>query len=342
MRWFAILGLHWGPAPLTVAQRRVRKQQFIYFAICFTFLTVCFRTSAQASSDYDTLVHQGNAQLQAGSNDLALATANSAIKLNAARWEAYALAGGALMNLTQYEEAADDFSHAIDRAPEAKQHGLRDLRRQCLIAESGSVSGPAPAVTPAEPAPTTQAEIVLWKSIENSSNQEDFQTYLNQYPRGAFAALAQRHLGEIAETEKQRAKEQAAANEAEEKKNTWTDPETHLMWTRSDNGTDTNWQQAVDYCKNMKLAGYADWRLPTLDELKGVYDKSKDMPKRVTTYPVRGDLQLSGIYEWSGTQVTPSKTASVFCYFYHPAGSEAHKLNDNFRDRVLCVRDSGN
>jgi hypothetical protein len=146
---------------------------------------------AQTVSDYDALVQKGKAQLQAGTADLALASAEGAIKLNADRWEAYALAGGALMNLKRYEEAADRITKAIERAPDAKQTALRDLRRQCLLAESGlppspKESGPA--------APTTQAEVVLWKTIENSSNPDDFRAYLRQFPNGTFTELAKDRL----------------------------------------------------------------------------------------------------------------------------------------------------
>jgi Flp pilus assembly protein TadD len=73
---------------------------------------------SQTASDYDTLVQKGKTQLQAGSADLALASSEAAIKLDANRWEAYGLAGGALMNIKRYEEAEDSLSRALDRAPE--------------------------------------------------------------------------------------------------------------------------------------------------------------------------------------------------------------------------------
>lgn len=100
---------------------------------------------AQTVSNYDTLVRQGNIRLQTGENESALSAAQSAIKISADRWEAYAVAGGALMNLKRYEEAADQFGHAIDHAPEPKQAGLRDLRKQCLLAEAGASSSGNPA-----------------------------------------------------------------------------------------------------------------------------------------------------------------------------------------------------
>jgi tetratricopeptide (TPR) repeat protein len=172
-----------------------------YVAIlCSAWILLIVSAVSQTASDYDGLVQKGKTQLQAGSADLALASGEVVIKINADRWEGYALAGGALMNLKRYEEGADRLSQAISRAPEAKQAALRDLRRQCLLAESGS--SPAPKEAP----PTmTQAEIVLWKSIENSTSPADFQAYLDQYPHGAFVVLAQRRL-----TEAKARKEQAA------------------------------------------------------------------------------------------------------------------------------------
>ena len=146
-----------------------------------------------AASGYDSLIQQGKSQLQAGNAEQAAASGKAATKMSTERWEGYALVGGALMNLKRYEAAADTLSEAIKRAPEAKQAALRELRRQCLLAESGP---PAVANTPAPATTTSQAEIVLWKSIEGSTNPADFESYLDQYPQGAFAVLARRHLSE--------------------------------------------------------------------------------------------------------------------------------------------------
>jgi tetratricopeptide (TPR) repeat protein len=161
-------------------------------------ITLIFQTGsvAQANSQYDQLVQIGKSQLQAGNADQALASGEAAVKLDPERWEAHALAGGALMNLKRYEEATDHLSRAIELAPAEKQTGLRNLRKQCVLAEGG-VSPAAPAPQPVTVA-TTQAEIVLWKSIENSSRQSDFDTYLQQYPKGAFVSLAHSHITELA------------------------------------------------------------------------------------------------------------------------------------------------
>jgi len=53
------------------------------------------------------------------------------------------------------------------------------------------------------------------------------------------------------------------------------DTSTNLMWAVKDNGSNINWQGAKNYCENYRGGGYSDWRLPTQDELAGLYDKSK-------------------------------------------------------------------
>lgn len=59
---------------------------------------------------------------------------------------------------------------------------------------------------------------------------------------------------------------------------TVADTRTGLMWAAKDNGKNINWNAAKRYCDNYSVGGYSDWRLPTIDELKGLYDKSKGYP----------------------------------------------------------------
>jgi uncharacterized protein DUF1566 len=56
---------------------------------------------------------------------------------------------------------------------------------------------------------------------------------------------------------------------------TITDNKTNLMWVSKDNGTPINWLDAIEYCKNLRVAGYADWRMPTLAELASLFNPSE-------------------------------------------------------------------
>jgi hypothetical protein len=46
------------------------------------------------------------------------------------------------------------------------------------------------------------------------------------------------------------------------------------MWAERDNGSDIHWAKAKSYCENYREGGYTDWRMPTQDELAGLYDSS--------------------------------------------------------------------
>jgi hypothetical protein len=58
----------------------------------------------------------------------------------------------------------------------------------------------------------------------------------------------------------------------------WTDPCTGLMWAAKDSGKTLTWQNAKKYCHGLRLAGYSDWRLGTIYDLQGIYDKSAEAP----------------------------------------------------------------
>jgi hypothetical protein len=60
------------------------------------------------------------------------------------------------------------------------------------------------------------------------------------------------------------------------------DTKTNLMWAAKDNGRDIEWQDAKFYCENYHGGGYKDWRMPTLDELEGMYDGRKARPAACT------------------------------------------------------------
>ena len=58
---------------------------------------------------------------------------------------------------------------------------------------------------------------------------------------------------------------------------TVTDNATGLMWMKqngeqSDGDYQFTWAEALDYCENLTLAGYSDWRLPDVKELQSIVD----------------------------------------------------------------------
>jgi len=58
----------------------------------------------------------------------------------------------------------------------------------------------------------------------------------------------------------------------------WTDPATGLMWPTKDITASLSWDEAVAFCHTLSLGGYSGWRLPTIEELQGIYDPNIDIP----------------------------------------------------------------
>jgi hypothetical protein len=60
---------------------------------------------------------------------------------------------------------------------------------------------------------------------------------------------------------------------------TVTDTRRKIMWQRGDNGKEVTFEEAERYCKNLRLGGYADWRLPNPEERDTALVMELMMPK---------------------------------------------------------------
>jgi hypothetical protein len=144
--------------------------------------------------------------------------------------------------------------------------------------------------------------------------------------------------------------EKGRAAQAEANGWVWVDPTTRLMWAKKDNGSDVTWQQATDYCRNFRLAGFSDWRLATIQELHGIYDPAINTPGQVlvqgnhwnpVTWHVKGNLHLSWKWTWSSSPgVAPGKAWDF--PFGGEGGGFTHPVDNSFGHRALCARRFGN
>jgi hypothetical protein len=132
----------------------------------------------------------------------------------------------------------------------------------------------------------------------------------------------------------------------------WTDPSTGLTWAGKDNGKDVSWKKAMKYCRDLRLAGYSDWKLATRAELGAIYDRNANAPglagldKEPSTWHVKGNLFLTGD-EWSSERRYDDRGRpdGYSWYFDFNEG----KSNDDPTGfpyphslmRALCVRGSG-
>jgi hypothetical protein len=129
----------------------------------------------------------------------------------------------------------------------------------------------------------------------------------------------------------------------------WVDLSSGLMWAATDNfERDLRWPQAVKYCRDLRLAGYADWRLATIEELEGIYDHGAralgrgDKPgQKPPLFHVKGDLLLNGL-EWSASRSLdpddgrPTGWAYRFDFINGGRFKDEEKFHAGLR--ALCVR----
>ena len=130
----------------------------------------------------------------------------------------------------------------------------------------------------------------------------------------------------------------------------WIDPSTGLMWAGKDNGKDVSWKGAMKYCRNLRLAGYSDWRLPNMAELQPIYDKTANAPglsgpqkkPRTDTWHVKGNLFLTG-NQWSSNYPTDDRgRPSGYAYYFDFNSGKPNEDEDGYGARALCVRGSKN
>lgn len=115
-----------------------------------------------------------------------------------------------------------------------------------------------------------------------------------------------------------------------------TDNNTGLQWQDdySDNGGNikqATWTDAINYCENLTLGGYSDWRLPNFHELYYLADRSKVNPAIDSTF----QSVVSNIY-WSSTAVVGNENNAWAVQFYYGTDGWGSKSNDLYF--VRCVR----
>jgi TIR domain/Protein of unknown function (DUF1566) len=110
----------------------------------------------------------------------------------------------------------------------------------------------------------------------------------------------------------------------------YLDPKTKLMWTIEDNGRYVNWHEASEYARQLRLGGYSDWRLPTIEELKQLYDPGNK--------GIREPFQLTSDWVWTSTR-EGTGSAWAFLFLFGKFRSVHMDFSDYYR--ALCVRRSG-
>ena len=185
------------------------------------------------------------------------------------------------------------------------------------------------------------------KACEYAKNNESLETwtlYLKKFPDGECAFEAE---SKIAELEKKLKKNESVPAQAERKGLQWSNKAPDKM----------NWNNAVNYCKNLTEGGYIDWRLPNIDELRTliqnhpgtqtggscpISEKAGKLAGRDWTDDCRGrsgsnfsKLGDTGWF-WSSSTRSGSTGSAWYVYFYDGYVSYDYKTDNG--SYVRCVR----
>ena len=111
------------------------------------------------------------------------------------------------------------------------------------------------------------------------------------------------------------------------------------MWAAKDNGSNINWTNAKSYCENYHGGGYTDWRMPTQDELAGLYDVGKTKINRLPG-DCRGDYHLTELIHLTCCCPWASDTrGNNAAFFFFNAGIRTWGARgDKYSLRALPVR----
>ncbi|MBW1780196.1 MAG: DUF1566 domain-containing protein [Deltaproteobacteria bacterium] len=119
------------------------------------------------------------------------------------------------------------------------------------------------------------------------------------------------------------------------------DTDTGLMWAAEDNGGPITWEEAKRYCREYRGGGYSDWRMPTQEELAGLYN-----PHMTNTHPptdgCKGGCHITNlihltccpVWWWNGID----EVAAFFHFELGPKGWRDQSLTEH--PRALPVRNA--
>ena len=107
-----------------------------------------------------------------------------------------------------------------------------------------------------------------------------------------------------------------------------TDARTNLQWQDDVVLSSIAWETAINYCESLTLGGHSDWRLPNINTLKSMVDRSK------SPAIFDGFINTSSRY-WSSTTYEDRKSDA----WYVNGDGSTYLTNKGSSLSVRCVRD---
>ena len=126
---------------------------------------------------------------------------------------------------------------------------------------------------------------------------------------------------------------------------TATDLQTGLMWSPLGSPEETNWEEAVAYCRQLELSGHSDWRLPTIEELESIALPERSnavlaFGKYPTYAPEVFVLPDSGSLKGTRRAMSADRSSARSAWYFDFINGRRSSANASYRDaiRAYCVR----
>lgn len=116
----------------------------------------------------------------------------------------------------------------------------------------------------------------------------------------------------------------------ERRSGVYYDKKTQLVWAAKDNGRDIDWRRAQDFCQQLELAGFDDWRMPSLAELQDLME-----PISSGLHSTPDQISLSACCMWSSTL---KDQVAAWNFNFRFSKRFTGSLTHTYDLRVLCVR----
>ena len=109
------------------------------------------------------------------------------------------------------------------------------------------------------------------------------------------------------------------------------DNTTNLIWDAGESAG-LNWKQACEHPKSLSVAGFSDWRLPTVEELFALADRTKFEPAIDTAFFPK----CEGGWYWNST--VDASSPGVYAWLVNFGYGDSSSSRQDYEGLVRAVR----
>ena len=194
------------------------------------------------------------------------------------------------------------------------------------------------------------AEKYYYSKAKKSGKAKDYWTYLKEYPHGKYVATVKNYLDKYYWDRcnsidncktylskitwgkyKSQAKQKLEDLYYKKANRVFYDKDTGLIWQDNKDAKTIkrDWNGAKEYCKNLTLGGYSDWRLPNKKELVSIVDRTK--------YPsIKTGFKNVAFYSYWSSSEDVSDGSNVWRVNFYVGNAYSDRKSS--KDGVRCVR----